>query len=147
MNGITNMKLRTYSELSRLKTFDDRFEYLKLSGEVGKETFGFDRYLNQILYHTKIWQRIRRDVILRDCYKDYICDLGCKDRPIDGSILVHHMNPITVEDVRSGDDKVFDPEFLICCSLMTHNAIHYGAADLLMKDPVERKPGDTLPWR
>ena len=154
------VKVRCYKELSRLKTFDERFNYLKLGGEVGKETFGFDRYLNQALYHTEVWRKIRRDVIIRD----EGCDLGDPDRPIDVSrewktidgqkskrsspIIIHHMNPITLEDIRSGDEKVFDPEFLICCSRLTHNAIHYGNIDLLHGDDlIERKPGDTCPWR
>ena len=137
------MKLRTYSELRRLNSFEDRFEYLKLSGQVGADTFGFDRYLNQILYQTEIWKKVRRDVIARD--EGF--DLGSRDRPIGGKILVHHMNPITLEDIRSGDRKVFDPEFLICCSHLTHNAIHYGDFDLLPKDPIERSPNDTCPWK
>lgn len=137
------MKLRTYSELRRLDSFEDRFEYLKLSGQVGADTFGFDRYLNQILYQTEIWKKVRRDVIARD--EGF--DLGSRDRPIGGKILVHHMNPITLEDIRSGDRKVFDPEFLICCSHLTHNAIHYGDFDLLPKDPIERSPNDTCPWK
>lgn len=137
------MKLRTYSELRRLDSFEDRFEYLKLSGQVGADTFGFDRYLNQILYQTEIWKKVRRDVIARD--EGF--DLGSRDRPIGGKILVHHMNPITLEDIRSGDRKVFDPEFLICCSHLTHNAIHYGDFNLLPKDPIERSPNDTCPWK
>lgn len=137
------MKLRTFSELNRLSTFEEKFEYLKLGGKVGLETFGFDRYLNQILYQTEIWKRVRRDVIVRD--EGF--DLGDRSRPIGGRILVHHMNPITLEDIRSGDRKVFEPEFLICCSHLTHNAIHYGDSNLLPKDPVERKPGDTCPWK
>lgn len=136
------MKLKLYSELRRLRTFEERFNYLKIGGTVGKETFGFDRYLNQILYHTDVWRKIRRDVIVRDNG----CDLGDPDREIKGTILVHHMNPITLDDVRSGDEKVFDPDFLICCSLDTHNAIHYGDISLLAADPVERSPGDTCPW-
>ena len=137
------MRFKTYTELSRLPTFEERFEYLKLGGAVGAETFGFDRYLNQILYQTEIWKRVRRDVILRD--EGF--DLGDRDRPIGGRILVHHMNPITLEDIRSGNEKAFDPEFLICCSHLTHNAIHYGNADLLAKNPIERKPNDTCPWK
>ena len=137
------VKLRSFSELSQLPTFEERFEYLKLGGEVGLETFGFDRYLNQILYQTDIWKRVRRDVIVRD--EGF--DLGDRDRPIGGRILVHHMNPITLEDIRSGNEKAFDPEFLICCSHLTHNAIHYGSSDLLAKNPIKRKPWDTCPWK
>lgn len=137
------MKLRTFSELNELLTFEEKYEYLKLGGTVGLETFGFDRYLNQILYQTEVWKKVRRDVIVRD--EGF--DLGDRDRPIGGRILVHHMNPITLEDIRSGDRKVFDPEFLICCSHNTHNAIHYGDSELLAKNPIERKPWDTCPWK
>ena len=135
--------IRRYSKLIQLKTFEERFEYLKLGGKVGLDTFGFDRYLNQVLYQTEIWKQTRRNVIVRD--EGF--DLGDRDRPIGGRIIVHHMNPITLEDIRSGDEKVFDPEFLICCAHLTHNAIHYGDEGLLIKDPVERKPGDTCPWK
>ena len=137
------MKLRNYSELSRMASFEERFEYLKLSGKVGLETFGFDRYLNQILYQTDVWRKVRRDVIARD--EGF--DLGHRDHPIGGRIIIHHMNPITLDDIRSGDRKVFDPEFLICCSHLTHNAIHYGDENLLIKDPIERTPNDTCPWK
>jgi hypothetical protein len=123
--------------------FEERFEYLKLSGKVGLETFGFDRYLNQILYQTDVWRKVRRDVIARD--EGF--DLGHRDHPIGGRIIIHHMNPITLDDIRSGDRKVFDPEFLICCSHLTHNAIHYGDENLLIKDPIERTPNDTCPWK
>lgn len=137
------MKFRRYSELMRLKTFEERYEYLKLGGQVGLETFGFDRYLNQILYQTEIWKQVRRNVLVRD--EGF--DLGDPERPIGGRIIVHHMNPITLEDIRSGNEKAFDPEFLICCSHLTHNAIHYGDSGLLPKDPIERKPWDTCPWK
>lgn len=137
------MKIRNYHELNRLATFDERFEYLKLGGEVGVETFGFDRFMNQELYKTSIWKKVRRDVILRD--EGY--DLGDPDYPIGGPIIVHHMNPITLDDIKSGSDKVFDPDFLICCSHLTHNAIHYGDSNLLPKSPIIRRPGDTCPWR
>ena len=140
---MTKMKTRKYSELIRLPCFCDRFEYLKLGGQVGLETFGFDRYLNQILYQTEVWKKIRRDVIIGDDGHD----LGAPDRPIGGRIIIHHMNPITLEDIRSGNEDVFNPEFLICCSHLTHNAIHYGDVDLLPKDPIERKPWDTCPWK
>ena len=137
------MKHKCYSDLCKLDSFDDRFEYLKLSGKVGLETFGFDRYLNQILYQTDVWKKVRRDVIARD--EGF--DLGHRDRPIGGRIIVHHMNPITLEDIRSGDEKVFDPEFLICCSHLTHNALHYGDEHLLLKDPIVRSLNDTCPWK
>ena len=138
-------RIRRYSELIRLPSFFERFEYLKLAGKVGEETFGFDRYLNQILYKTQVWKKIRREVILRDGGND----LADPERPFgEGTVIVvHHMNPITIEDVKKGRDKVFDPEFLISASSLTHRAIHFGSADLLATEPVERRPGDTIPWR
>lgn len=136
--------IRTYSELITLPTFEERFEYLKLSGRVGDETFGRDRYLNQLLYQrSEEWKSIRREVILRDNG----CDLGCEGYEIYGQIIVHHMNPITIDDVMNLDPKVFDPEFLISTMHRTHNAIHYGNADLLITAPIERRKNDTCPWR
>ena len=134
---------RCYSELRHLDTFIDRFRYLRIGGVVGDSTFGFDRYLNQTLYKTKRWRSVRDEVILRDDG----CDLGILSMPIEGSIIVHHMNAITIEDIQEGRDWVFNPEFLICVSLGTHNAIHYGDENLLPKLPEERKPNDTCPWR
>lgn len=136
--------IRTYSELIRLPTFLERFRYLQLSGQVGVETFGYDRYLNQILYRTGEWKRFRREIIIRDNG----CDLACEGYDIVGQkILVHHLNPISVEDVLRRDPKVFDPENVICTILNTHNAIHYGDESLLVTEPIERKPNDTCPWR
>ena len=136
--------IRTYSELITLPTFEERFEYLKLSGRVGDETFGRDRYINQLLYQRNPeWKRIRNEVILRDNG----CDLGCEGYEIYGQIIVHHMNPITIDDVMNLDPKVFDPEFLISTMHRTHNAIHYGNADLLITAPIERRKNDTCPWR
>lgn len=136
--------IRTYSELITLPTFEERFEYLKLSGRVGDETFGRDRYLNQLLYQRSAdWRASRREVILRDNG----CDLGCEGYEIYGQIIVHHMNPITIDDVMNLDPKVFDPEFLISTMHRTHNAIHYGNADLLITAPIERRKNDTCPWR
>lgn len=136
--------IRTYSELITLPTFEERFEYLKLSGRVGDETFGRDRYLNQLLYQrSDEWKASRREVILRDNG----CDLGCEGYEIYGQIIVHHMNPITIDDVMNLDPKVFDPEFLISTMHRTHNAIHYGNADLLITAPIERRKNDTCPWR
>lgn len=135
--------IRTYTELIKLPSFEERFRYLKLSGKVGKETFGYDRHLNQALYHTDEWDRIRDFCIVRD----YGCDLAIRDREIHGLIIVHHMNPITKEDILSHSDTVFDPEFLITTTINTHNAIHYGDEDLLVTAPVERRPNDTTPWR
>lgn len=137
------MKIRTFSELRRLKTFEERYRYLRLTGVVGDSTFGFDRYLNQILYTSRRWQRTRDGIIIRD----QGCDLGVKDYEIYGRIIIHHMNPITMEDLEVNDDKIFDPEFLICTSPNTHNAIHYGSESLLPRQPIERRPNDTCPWR
>lgn len=138
-----NTKIRTYAELSRLKTFEDRFEYLKISGEVGKDTFGFDRYLNQIFYKSKEWKSIRNQVILRDNG----CDLGLDGYDIYGKILIHHMNPITKEDVLNRSDLLLNPNYLICVTHDTHNAIHYGNKDTLFSSPTERYTNDTCPWR
>ena len=134
---------RCYSELKQLTSFMDRFRYLRIGGIVGESTFGFDRYLNQTLYKTGRWRSVRDEVILRDDG----CDLGIPGMLIDGKAIVHHMNVITLEDIQEGRDWVFDPEFLICVSLSTHNAIHYGDENLLPKLPEERKPNDTCPWR
>lgn len=135
--------LRTYKELQQLQTFDERFAYLQLHGYIGKETFGYDRYLNQQFYRSKEWKDVRRIVILRD----HGCDLGIMDRTITGRIYIHHMNPITREDLINGSDLVLNPNYLICVSSMTHEAIHYGDKDLLISDYVERSPYDTCPWR
>lgn len=136
--------IRTYSELIRLPTFLDRFRYLQLGGKVGVETFGYDRYLNQILYRTTEWKRFRNKIIVRDNG----CDLACDGYEIVGQrILVHHINPISVEDVLQRNPKVFDPENAVSTILNTHNAIHYGDESLLLIEPIERKPNDTCPWR
>lgn len=135
--------IRTYSELVLLSTYEERFRYLRLDGEVGKDTFGFDRYLNQIFYKSSEWKSIRDQVIIRDNG----CDLGVDGREIYGRILIHHMNPITKEDVLNRTDLLLNPEYLICTSKLTHDAIHYGDEDLLIKDPVIRRPNDTCPWR
>lgn len=135
--------IKTYSEMILLPTFLERFKYLQIGGMVGAETFGFDRYLNQSLYRTAEWKRFRNEIIVRDNG----CDLGCDDRTIYGKILVHHINPLTVEDIVNRHSCVFDPDNVICVSLDTHNAIHYGDEELLMLGPIERKPNDTCPWR
>ena len=137
------MKIRCYSELITYDTFVDRFRYLNLNGIVGKDTFGYDRYLNQILYNLDIWKAVRRKVIIRDNG----CDLGIKGREINHSIIVHHMKPITIEDVKNLNPIIFDPEFLISTVLRTHNAIHYGSEEQIQSEFVERKPNDTIPWR
>ena len=135
--------LKTYTDLIRLPTFEERFRYLELGGAVGADTFGFDRYLNQRFYTSQIWQRVKREVIIRDNG----CDLGMEGYTIFGRVIVHHMNPITVEDVVKQTDALLNPEFLICVSHITHNAIHYGSEELLPKGPADRKPNDTCPWR
>ena len=136
--------MKTYSECISLPTFEERFEYLKLSGGVGMETFGSSRYLNQIFYGTPEWKRARRDAIARDLG----CDLAHEDRPINTKIYVHHINPITVDDILQRRDFLFDPENLISISFNTHNAVHYGDASLLIPSkPIERKPFDQAPWR
>lgn len=136
------MIIRNYSEFAKLDTFMDRFEYLKLSGLVGVETFGFDRYLNQALYASPEWKKARRNTVLRDNG----CDLGLEDYPLDRA-LVHHMNPITAEQIENRDPVIFDEEFLITVSHNTHNAIHYSDRTLLPQPLTERRPGDTLLWR
>ena len=137
------MKFRTYSELVKLPTFEERFQYLRLNGKVGEDTFGFDRYLNQIFYRSAEWKRIRDIVIMRDNG----CDLGVEGYEIHGRILIHHMNPISRRDIEILSDILLNPEYLICTVHNTHNAIHYGDENLLIKAPVERKPYDTCPWR
>ena len=136
--------IRTYSELSKLKTFRERYEYLKLDGTIGEETFGFDRYINQMFYKSEEWKRIRNYVITRDNG----CDLGIQDRKIvDSVILVHHMNPITKEDIINKNEILLDPEYLITTIKPTHNAIHYGDESLLNEDLVIRSKNDTCPWK
>ena len=135
--------IRTYSELITLPTFEERFKYLRLSGKVGEETFGFDRYLNQTFYNSEEWKSIRDFVIIRDGG----CDLGIPDREIYGRILVHHMNPIRQEDILRRSKFLLDPEFLISTMKSTHDAIHYSDESLLILEPVERTKNDTCPWR
>ncbi len=136
--------IKTYSELVKLNSFEERYKYLKLEGKVGEDTFGFDRYLNQIFYKTDEWKSVRDYVISRDNG----CDLGMSDREIKfGKILVHHMNPITKEDILNRSDMLLNPEYLITTTKNTHDAIHYGSDDLLYQDPVERYENDTCPWK
>lgn len=137
------MKIRTYSELIKFPTFQERFEYLRLAGIVGKETFGFDRYMNQIFYKSKEWASVRREVIIRDNG----CDLGVDGYEIHGAILIHHMNPIDLKDIVGGTEALLNPEYLITTVLGTHNAIHYGNAGLLPVMPIERRANDTCPWK
>ena len=134
---------KCYSELIQLPTFIQRYRYLKIGGIVGEETFGYDRYLNQLLYRSPEWKRFRRDIIIRD----EACDLACEGYEIVGKILIHHINPITVRDIEMRDPKIFDPENVISVTLNTHNAIHYGDESLLITEPLERTPYDTCPWK
>ena len=140
---VTRTMIRTYSELSKLKTYEERFQYLRLDGKVGRETFGFDRYLNQAFYRLQKWKDVRNKVIVRDNG----CDLGIEGYEIYGRVIIHHMNPVTIEDILRESEFLFDPEFLISTTHSTHNAIHYGDESLLITAPVERKTNDTCPWK
>lgn len=139
------MIIRTYSELITLPTFEERFEYLRLGGRVGEDTFGFDRYLNQMFYRSDYWRDVRDEVIIRDLG----CDLGILEREIpEGvNIIVHHMNPITKNDIVNRTAYLLEPEYLISTIDNTHKAIHYGDISLLMSNPIERRKFDTCPWR
>ena len=134
--------MKTYRELNRLKTFLDRYRYLRLGGIVGRETFGFDRYLNQLLYKSDDWLEARDKVIIRDLG----CDLSLDDYEIHGTIIVHHMNPITIEDIEKRNANIFNNDLLVCTSINTHNAIHYGNESLLPKPHIDRRRNDTSPW-
>lgn len=142
---MTKMKtiIRSYSELSQLKTFKERFDYLKLNGKVCDETFGFDRYLNQVFYRSQRWKMTRNQVIIRDNG----CDLGVEGFDIHGRIIIHHMNPLTIRDIEYETEFLLNPEYLISTVHNTHNAIHYGDESLLIKAPIERTKNDTCPWR
>lgn len=136
--------MRTYTELSQLGTFMERFNYLKLEGVIGEDTFGFDRYLNQVFYTSQEWRHVRDIVIVRDNGND----LGVNGFTIaKRNLIVHHMNPICVEDILKRKENILNPEYLICVSRLTHQALHYGNLDLLPKDIVDRKPNDTCPWK
>ena len=137
------MIIRTYSELITLSTFEERYRYLRLDGRVGQETFGFDRWLNQKFYKDPEWLRVRDFVIIRDNG----CDLGIEGREIHSRILIHHMNPITTEDIVKRSKYLLDPEYLICTVKRTHDAIHYGDESLLILNPIERTKNDTCPWK
>lgn len=137
------MIIRTYTELSKLTTFNERYRYLRIGGKVGRETFGFDRWLNQQFYKSDEWLSVRNKVIIRD----HGCDLGIRDRKIEGRILIHHMNPITKEDIVRKSKFLLDPEYLISTIKNTHDAIHYGDESLLLNDYIERSRNDTCPWR
>ena len=135
--------IRTYSELIQLPTFEERFEYLRLDGSVGQATFGYDRYLNQILYNSPEWKRFRRDIIIRDNG----CDLACEGYEIRGRIIIHHINTISIEDIVNRNPMVFDQENVITTTHNTHNAIHYGDKELLVTVPIERSANDTCLWK
>lgn len=134
--------IKSYSELKKLKTFEERYEYLKMGGIVGADTFGFDRYANQVFYNSPEWRKVRDKVIIRDG----ACDLGVEGYEIPEHVIIHHINPISMDQIVNRDPIIFDPEFLISVSHRTHNAIHYGDENQIPKGPVERKPGDTKLW-
>lgn len=137
------MNIKNYSELSKLTTFEERYRYLRLGGRVGEETFGFDRWINQMFYKDPEWLKIRDEVIIRDNG----CDLGIEGREIYSRIIVHHMNPITKADILDRSEFLLNPEYLICTVKNTHDAIHYGDENLLITLPMERNVNDTCPWR
>lgn len=137
------MKLKSYRNLILLPTFEERYNYLKLSGIVGESTFGFDRILNQEFYTSKEWRQFRYRMIARD----EGCDMGHPDFPIGGRVILHHINPLLVEDFENSSDALFDPDNVICVSEATHNAIHFGDGSLLPAEPILRSPNDTCPWR
>ena len=135
--------IRTYSELVKIPSFEARFEYLRLNGSVGEDTFGYDRYLNQLFYRSQKWKRIRDQVIIRDNG----CDLGVDGYDIHSNVIIHHMNPITMDDIKRESEFLLDPEYLITTTHRTHNAIHYGDMSILPARPIERRRNDTCPWR
>lgn len=143
MKVLMNMTIRTYSELINIPTFEERFRYLQLDGTVGVDTFGFDRIFNQLFYRSSEWRRIRDIVITRD----YGRDLAVEGYEIHGRIIIHHMNPITLDDLDKKSEFLLNPEYLITTTHTTHNAIHYGDENLLPKSPIERSRNDTCPWR
>lgn len=139
--------IRTYNELIKMDSFEERFKYLYLGQQVGYETFGFDRVFNQMFYTSKEWRRVRNQVIIRDTVGEYTLDLGC-GAPITGSIIVHHMNPIAIEDIRDATEFLLNPDFLICCSDSTHKAVHYGESNIILPQTfAERTMFDTCPWK
>ena len=140
---MNTMTIKTYSQLKQIQTFEERYDYLKLGGVVGEDTFGFDRYLNQNFYRSREWKHVRDEVIMRDNG----CDLGIDGHEIRGKILIHHMNPITSEDIHRVSDYLLNPEYLICVTHRTHNAIHYGDESLIVTASIDRTQNDTCPWR
>ena len=135
--------MRTYTELNAIPDYEERYRYLKLNGQVGEETFGCDRIFNQMFYNSVEWRHIRQQVIVRDNG----CDMGMPEHEIGGRIIIHHMNPITIEDIRKGTTFLLNPEYLVCVSENTHKAIHYGDESLIDHEPVVRSPNDTCPWK
>ena len=135
--------IRTYSEFKKLRTFKERYNYLRLRGKVGESTFGFDRYINQKFYTSPRWRDARDRVIVRDNG----CDLGCTGMELYDRIIIHHMNPITLEDIENDIDELYDPEYLVCTSDRTHEAIHYSDESLLPEEPITRRKNDTTPWK
>lgn len=135
--------IRCYTDLKQIESFIERYQYLKINGTVGEQTFGIDRWVNQQLYKSQRWKRTRSQIIIRDNG----CDLGIEGHELENHIVIHHMNPITLEDIEEDRDIIYNPEYLICCSSRTHQAIHFGDEGLLPKDYQERKPGDTCLWR
>ena len=140
---VSKLQVRTYSELRHIKSFIERYHYLRLAGIVGESTFGFDRYINQLFYNSKRWRKTRDGIIIRDNG----CDLGVEGHDINDRILIHHMNPISQEDIELDREWIYDPNFLICSSSNTHTAIHYSDESLLPKLPIIRRKNDTCPWR
>lgn len=137
------MKLKSYRNLILLSTFEERYEYLKIQGVVGESLFGFDRYMNQEFYTSREWRQFRNRIIARD----EGCDLGLRDFPIGGQVIIHHINPLVIADFENSSDALFDPDNVICVSYNTHQAIHFGDETLLPSGPLERRPFDTCPWR
>ena len=137
------MIIRTYSELIKLNSFKERYEYLRLDGRVGEATFGFERYLNQQFYHSREWRSVKDSIVTRDLG----CDLAVTGFEIHERIYIHHMNPVTAEDIRQSTEYLLNPEFLICTTQNTHNAIHYGDSSLLCMEPITRTPFDMCPWK
>lgn len=135
--------IRTYSEMKKLNSFEERFEYLKLSGNVGDDTFGFDRYLNQRFYNSKLWKKVRDEIIVRDNG----CEFGIDSEPIYGNIIIHHMNPIRIDDVLNVTEYLTNPEYLVCVSDKTHKALHYSKLDKASRKPIQRSKNDTCPWK
>lgn len=140
--------IKTYTELISIADYDARYQYLKQTGSIGEETFGGRRWLNQVLYRSPEWKRFRKQIILRDSLNgDYCCDMAFPEKHIMGQVIIHHLNPLTIEDIQNRSECIFDPENVVCVSHRTHEAIHYGDEKLLIHDPVVRTPGDTCPWR